>query len=992
MSQLWAACAEAGPLAALPQGRIQGIAQRFHAFYRAFRCFRRVLRHQHTTLESYHEYQQTWDECNDFLHHNPVFCLQDTLPQTNLLHENACYVYNSSDLDLLERRLDLQLHIMNAKLDDIILNLFLVVLRQSDMHRMPQVISTEAAPQYEVTLPSALTPVEKNTWPLFRHLIELREALKRTRAPPLSSVHCEKLWILVVARFRDHELPFQGSQLMFSRDFKLSDRKRLREYSQQTLKQRQSSYRTQKPSPYLRRRVYTHDNDGPLATLQPHSLEEEEILHSVDIVTYLGNRCIVSTRIDEEWGFVQHLPPISEIHPYTKHERFRAPQIRLYDACNVEEVDGAELWRHKGRKPSYSFDSKFDAIAFQCALRGKVLMHTFQVEDITSERGSESTAQPLKLWSDLDGRNQSISFLVQKSKPYYHIDVPLRLFANSIHTSDAGMKIRTGLLRRFSDLLRHSPPDTEQAITRRDSRQEITDTFAEDNLPTQDTQFLLSLSHLRFEFSSLEDGRLFQEALEGFFSETRETEPSSGQPISISRENSEGPRSPSTVVVPEPNPHPQVPPRRQSLNNHLDPPNLDDALPPGILHGESNGAHGHNTESAPLLENPPSPQFTKDLDYRVRGIRLEYAVPDLLTYLGRKLGIEPTVVGRVKALATSQTGDKVAVVAWRPQPACLSTPGKDEWDFGPTSDDDDLHITVDTHFRGVSILYSPPPDVPHTIDICAIAGLGGHAWGSFKYKGVSQSFMWVLDGLRDRLRNARLMTYGSKTRLDGNESSQTLEDLGKLLRDEMRSVTKRRAQSVLSSTSSHLGTAFAVPSYFIAHSLGGLTVKEALLQEKKNPEPGTFISNLQGALFFGVPSHGMHVEVLEGMIRGQPNEFLVKSIMYESPTLQDLSRRFKSEFEGKKPKIIYFYEMEPSFSPEKNANGQWKMTGKPKKMLVDRGSATDGEVWGAGHVNTHPLNRNHSDLVKFSSPNDADFLRVLTELKELVGYVEIGED
>jgi hypothetical protein len=61
----------------------------------------------------------------------------------------------------------------------------------------------------------------------------------------------------------------------------------------------------------------------------------------------------------------------------------------------------------------------------------------------------------------------------------------------------------------------------------------------------------------------------------------------------------------------------------------------------------------------------------------------------------------------------------------------------------------------------------------------------------------------------------------------------------------------------------------------------------------------------------------MHVEVLEGMIRGQPNEFLVKSIMYESPTLQDLSRRFKSEFEGKKPKIIYFYEMEPSFSPEK---------------------------------------------------------------------------
>lgn len=89
--------------------------------------------------------------------------------------------------------------------------------------------------------------------------------------------------------------------------------------------------------------------------------------------------------------------------------------------------------------------------------------------------------------------------------------------------------------------------------------------------------------------------------------------------------------------------------------------------------------------------------------------------------------------------------------------------------------------------------------------------------------------MWVLDVLRDRLPNARLMTYGSKTRLDGNESTQTLKDLGKLLRDEMRSVMRRRSQSVLSSTMSHTGNAFAVPSFFIAHSLGGLTVKEVTI-------------------------------------------------------------------------------------------------------------------------------------------------------------------
>lgn len=244
----------------------------------------------------------------------------------------------------------------------------------------------------------------------------------------------------------------------------------------------------------------------------------------------------MSIGIDKEWGIVQHrevftssmseyctlichkVPSIIEIHPYTKHKRFCAPEVRLFEACNVDEFDGTETWRHKERKPSYRFDYDDDAIAFQCALRGKALLHTFQVEEITSGRGSEGTAQPLKLWSDLDGRNKSISFLVQQSKPYYHIDVPLRLFGNSIHTSDSGKKVRvelisrrikkgrnsmnkTGLLRRFSDLLRHSPPDKEPGFAGRDPRQEIADSIVEGDLPTQDTQFLLSLGYLRFEFT-----------------------------------------------------------------------------------------------------------------------------------------------------------------------------------------------------------------------------------------------------------------------------------------------------------------------------------------------------------------------------------------------------------------------------------------------------------------------------------------------------------
>lgn len=147
------------------------------------------------------------------------------------------------------------------------------------------------------------------------------------------------------------------------------------------------------------------------------------------------------------------------------------------------------------------------------------MLHTFQVETITSERGSEGTAQPLKLWSDLDGRNLSISFLVEKSKPYYHIDVPLRLLENAIHASDSEKKVRVnftsqktrkgrnsmnknGFLRRLSDFLRHSPPETEHESDGRDSRLGTADSLTEEDMALQDIQFLVSLGYLRFEFTT----------------------------------------------------------------------------------------------------------------------------------------------------------------------------------------------------------------------------------------------------------------------------------------------------------------------------------------------------------------------------------------------------------------------------------------------------------------------------------------------------------
>lgn len=266
---------------------------------------------------------------------------------------------------------------------------------------------------------------------------------------------------------------------------------------------------------------------------------EEEILYTVDVVTKSGTRWIVSTKEGAEWGIVQHrkfsflyravknkgikvltkpVPSINQIHPYTKHRLFHTSDIRLFEPCVVDESDGAVTWRYEGRKPSYQFDSSSDAVAFQCALRGKILRRTFQVEKINSGRGIEGTAQPLKLWSDFYNQNWSLSFLVEHSKPYYHTDISLGMLSSSIYASESSNKIRVefsshrkkrarssmsdpSIIRRLSDFFRssgavpHPRPVVEQS-------QESTDTLAEEELPIEDTRFLTSMAYLRIEFST----------------------------------------------------------------------------------------------------------------------------------------------------------------------------------------------------------------------------------------------------------------------------------------------------------------------------------------------------------------------------------------------------------------------------------------------------------------------------------------------------------
>jgi hypothetical protein len=158
--------------------------------------------------------------------------------------------------------------------------------------------------------------------------------------------------------------------------------------------------------------------------------------------------------------------------------------------------------------------------------------------------------------------------------------------------------------------------------------------------------------------------------------------------------------------------------------------------------------------------------------------------------------------------------------------------------------------------------------------------------------------MWVRDVLPNALPSVRAVLFGYNTTLAGSNSFKSIAHLASSLSDTLKA--------------SGFGTPASKPLIFLAHSLGGIIVKEALAASASSDSRRQILQQTAGAVFFGAPTRGMETQALVTMVSGQPNAGLIRDLAIRSEYLRCLEDRFFDVATDGRMKVFWAFETKTS--------------------------------------------------------------------------------
>ena len=234
--------------------------------------------------------------------------------------------------------------------------------------------------------------------------------------------------------------------------------------------------------------------------------------------------------------------------------------------------------------------------------------------------------------------------------------------------------------------------------------------------------------------------------------------------------------------------------------------------------------------------------------------------------------------------------------------------------------------------------------------------------------------MWIRDVLPRAFPGMRTIIYGYNSDMDDLTSFQSIGNLARGLIDHLGA--------------SRWKTPTSPKIVFLAHSLGGILLKEALVQLSRSGEAidQNLLDRIIGAILLGVPNLGMEQGHFLSIVERQPNESLIETLSRDSDFLRKLDNLFSEISAAKNLKVFWGYETRASpisavshLLLRLSNNFCQLLTryhmktqegGKPKRekgaaVLVSQHSATSRMILKCPE-RTFAINETHSELVKFS--------------------------
>ncbi|GAW10773.1 hypothetical protein ANO14919_001080 [Xylariales sp. No.14919] len=265
--------------------------------------------------------------------------------------------------------------------------------------------------------------------------------------------------------------------------------------------------------------------------------------------------------------------------------------------------------------------------------------------------------------------------------------------------------------------------------------------------------------------------------------------------------------------------------------------------------------------------------------------------------------------------------------------------------------------------HGMFVLY-PPPGLSDTIncqvaDIVAVHGLNGKARDTWKHQ--ESGMLWLEDFLPEVIPQARIMTFGYNSSLLLSHSKGRIEEFARQLLDklwEMRNSLETRKR----------------PLIFVAHSLGGIVVKKALILASEDKRLyGDILSSTIGITFMATPHNGSElanwVSFFTNVIKIIPGvnvlrRELIKDLESQSPILNEISKSFLPRCDDLAIMSFIETESEPPLTV----------------LIVPRESAT----LGLPNERIFLVNTHHRNICRYPSAQDQTYTLVAASIKSIL--------